>query len=98
MQSVAQTWPFEGRTALVTGAASGIGRALALALAEAGARLVLGDVQAAALDETARQVQTLGADCLAQPVDVADEREVQALVALASTRVGRIELLANAAA
>jgi NAD(P)-dependent dehydrogenase (short-subunit alcohol dehydrogenase family) len=98
MHPGAQTWQFAGRTALVTGAASGIGRALALALAAAGARLVLGDVQEAALGETARQVQALGADCLAQPLDVADEQDVRALVAAASTRVGPVDLLANAAA
>jgi NAD(P)-dependent dehydrogenase (short-subunit alcohol dehydrogenase family) len=82
----------------VTGAASGIGRALALALAGAGAGLVLGDVQVAALAETAEGVQALGAPCLAQPLDVADERDVQALVAQATARVGPIDLLANAAA
>jgi NAD(P)-dependent dehydrogenase (short-subunit alcohol dehydrogenase family) len=91
-------WQFAGRTALVTGAGSGIGRALALALADAGARLVLADVQLAGLDETAAAVEARGAVCLARPVDVSEEGHVRAIVALAAARLGPIDLLANAAA
>jgi len=92
------TWQFAGHTALVTGAASGIGRALALALAAAGARVALGDVQEEALDETARQIEARGGTCLAQTTDVSDEDQVGALVAAAGDRLGPIDLLANAAA
>ena len=52
------TWQFASHTALVTGAASGIGRALAVALAAAGARVALGDVQQEALDETAHLLRS----------------------------------------
>jgi NADP-dependent 3-hydroxy acid dehydrogenase YdfG len=68
----------EFRSAVVTGAASGIGRALATRLASAGARLVLADVQAAALAEVAGE---LGA--VAVPTDVADWGSVEALAAAA---------------
>jgi 3-oxoacyl-[acyl-carrier protein] reductase len=98
MSAGAGLWWFEGRTALVTGAASGLGRAVALALADAGARLVLGDVQAEALGETAAQIEARGGTCLARPIDVSDEGHVQALVALAGQRLGPIDLVANAAA
>src|SRR5437879_1866520 len=71
-------WQFAGRTVLVTGAASGIGRALALGLAAAGARLALADLQPDALGETAAAVSARGAACLARPVDVSNEDQVGA--------------------
>ena len=91
-------WQFSGRTALVTGAASGIGRALALALAAAGARVALADLQPEALGETAGGVSARGAACFAQPVDISNEEQVGAFVALAQERLGPIDLLANVAA
>ena len=53
---------FENKVALVTGAASGIGRATAERLASEGATLVIGDVQLAGLEETAKRVRELGAE------------------------------------
>ena len=84
-----------GRTALVTGASSGIGRLLALSLAEKGARVALVARRADLLEELAAEIRRRGGDSLAVPCDVADPAQVQA----ASTRVlehyGAVDLLVN---
>jgi len=69
---------FAGKLALVTGAASGIGRATALAFARAGADLAVCDVNEAALDETAGAARALGRRVLARRVDVARRDDVRA--------------------
>ena len=80
------------RVAIVTGAGSGIGRAVALALGEAGWRVVLAGRRREALDETA----ALGdGSTLAVPCDVADEASVDALFDAAVEVFGRIDLLFN---
>jgi len=90
-------WQFSGRTAMVTGAASGIGRALALALADAGARVALAYLRPDALRETAAAVSARGAASFAQPVDISSEDRVGEFVALVQEHLGPIELLANVA-
>lgn len=79
---------FDGKVVLVTGGASGIGRACALRLAEEGASLALWDVQAAALDATAKQAREHGAACETAVVDVTDEAQVRAAAALVDAEVG----------
>jgi NAD(P)-dependent dehydrogenase (short-subunit alcohol dehydrogenase family) len=67
---------FRGKVAAITGAGSGIGRALALALTRAGARLALADINESGLAETARAVQAAGGTCTIAKVDVADRAAV----------------------
>lgn len=84
----------EGRTVLVTGAAGGIGRALALACAAAGARVFATDLSAAGTEELAAE---LGPGHHAEPCDVADEEAFTALLRGAPERLGPIEIcFANA--
>jgi len=90
-------WQFSGRTAMVTGAASGIGRALALALADAGARVALADLQPDPLRETVAAVSARGAASFAQPVDISIENQIGEFVARVQEHLGPIELLANVA-
>lgn len=83
---------FEGRTALITGAADGIGAALAEALLEAGARVFLSDINEAKLKETASRLKSPNAVC-----DVSDAKAVDATVGAAWTEFGCVDLLcANA--
>jgi NAD(P)-dependent dehydrogenase (short-subunit alcohol dehydrogenase family) len=79
-KQIASGWQFAGRTAMVIGAASGIGRALALALASTGARVALADLQPGPLGETAAAVSSSGAACFAQPVDISNEDQIGAFV------------------
>lgn len=87
--------PLAGRVVLVTGAGRGIGRATAQAFAAAGARLVITSRTQSELAETARLVQSAGAEVLAGPADVSSERSVKALVAAAAKRFGPVEVLIN---
>ena len=82
-------------TALVTGAGSGIGRAVALALLGRGYRVALAGRRAEALDETIQMASAGAADTLAIPTDVGDEAAVDALFAAIEKSFGRLDLLFN---
>ena len=73
----------EGKVAVVTGAASGIGLALAERFARAGLSVVLADVEEAALAAAVQRIEELGAKALAVPTDVSNEAAVRALAAAA---------------
>lgn len=86
---------FGGRTALVTGAAHGFGRAISLALAERGARVWACDVLADELHDTERLCRAAGGACTARVADVRDKAAVGALAAEASAATGRVDVLVN---
>ena len=92
------TADFSGDVAMVTGASGGMGRALALAFAQAGASVVMGDVDEAGGRETERLVGETGAACVFVATDVADASSVAALVETAVTRFGGLHCAVNAAA
>ena len=83
------------RVAVVTGAAGGIGRGIALALARRGCHLGLADIDAAGLAETAAEVEALGVRTSRHVVDVADRAAVAALPAALRAAHGRVDLLVN---
>ncbi len=86
---------FSGRVAVVTGAAGGIGRALALEAAGRGMRVALGDVDPGGLEETRRGVLARGARAVARVTDVSSESDVVALADLAERELGGAHLLFN---
>jgi NAD(P)-dependent dehydrogenase (short-subunit alcohol dehydrogenase family) len=86
---------FEGRVAVVTGAGSGIGRALAARAAHEGMRVVVADIEVSALDETAAEIETAGAEVLVAPTDVSRPDQVEELAGLAYERFGAVHLLCN---
>jgi len=86
---------FDGRVALVTGAASGIGRASARLFAEAGARVVVADIDLDGADETVALVAAAGGDALAVAVDVADGESVKSMVDRTIDRYGRLDIAHN---
>jgi 3-oxoacyl-[acyl-carrier protein] reductase len=85
----------EGRVALVTGAARGIGAATALALAEAGARVALVDRDGEGIERTADAIGRAGSDALAIPADVTDAPAMQRAVETAVAEWGRLDVLVN---
>ncbi len=87
----------EGRVALVTGAASGIGRATAEVLAGMGARLLVSDIAEDAGAAAAQALRDAGAEARFVAGDVADEDSVAAIVAAAVDAYGRLDLAANCA-
>jgi NAD(P)-dependent dehydrogenase (short-subunit alcohol dehydrogenase family) len=92
---MAQTIDMRGKAALVTGAASGLGRATALRLAEAGAMLTLVDVDAAALEETVRMTE--GAEVVHHVADLSDPVACAPAVAAALANFRRLDALCNVA-
>jgi NAD(P)-dependent dehydrogenase (short-subunit alcohol dehydrogenase family) len=86
-----------GRSFLITGAASGFGRAAAVSLAAAGARLALGDINAAGVAQTAEQARAAGGEALSMSLDVTREESVAALTDAAMRAYGRIDGAFNSA-
>lgn len=88
----------EGKTALVTGGAHRVGRAITLALAQAGANLVINyHASDQAAQGTAEDVRAFGVKALAVQADVSDLAQVQAMVAAAQQQFGMVDVLINAA-
>jgi gluconate 5-dehydrogenase len=92
---MAHLFDVSGRTALVTGAAQGLGLAMATGLAEAGARVVLNDIQVAKLEDEAARLQARGLAVLASPFDVRRADEIAAAVPAAEAAMGPIHILVN---
>jgi 3-oxoacyl-[acyl-carrier protein] reductase len=85
----------EGRVALVTGASQGIGRACALVLASAGAKVVLCARNQEKLQEVAAEIGSKGGEAEALKMDVANEEEIKAGVKAILARFGKIDILVN---
>jgi NAD(P)-dependent dehydrogenase (short-subunit alcohol dehydrogenase family) len=85
----------EDKVAVVTGAASGIGRALAGRFAADGAKVVLADVEVEALEKAAAEIEGTGAEVLAVPTDVSDGAAVEALRDAAVDRFGTVHVVCN---
>jgi 3-oxoacyl-[acyl-carrier protein] reductase len=88
---------FQGKTILITGAASGIGRATALIFAREGANVVCADINEKGVQETAHQVNAIGSQALALTIDVSKRAAVNDMVQLALDGFGRIHFLFNSA-
>jgi NAD(P)-dependent dehydrogenase (short-subunit alcohol dehydrogenase family) len=86
---------FTGRVAVVTGAASGMGRAFAERFAQEGMKVVMGDVERAALDRAVAELRDAGHNVLGVPVDVSRRESVEALARAALDAYGRIHLVCN---
>src|SRR5262245_6676944 len=90
-----ETQVLAGRVALITGAATGIGRASALLFAAAGARVALADVRGPELEKTAADVRAAGGEVTSTAVDLARPEDCAALVTAAVRAFGRLDVLLN---
>ena len=88
---------FEGKVVIVTGAASGLGRATAHAFAGEGAVLVLADVDAAGLDETRAAIEAEGGKAIAVPTDISDAAACLALAPRAVEAFSKLDVVVNVA-
>ncbi len=86
---------FEGKVALVTGAARGIGKAIALTLARQGAKVVVTDVDLGGAQQVAQEIEGLGRKAQAIQADVSQREAVQQLVSEAVSLFGRVDILVN---
>lgn len=84
-----------GRVAVVTGAAAGMGRAMALAFAEVGADLVITDVNAEGVQKTADDIAAMGRRVIPTTYDVTDLKALEELFALVDSEFGKIDVLGN---
>src|SRR4030043_65411 len=84
-----------GRVALVTGAAQGIGKAVALLLARNGADIVVSDINLEKAEETANEISSIGRKALAVKVDVADWNDVERMVGVILEKFAKIDILVN---
>jgi 3-oxoacyl-[acyl-carrier protein] reductase len=89
---------FKDKVVIVTGAAGGIGRAIAQRFASEGAHVVIGDVNETGAQQSAEQIQSAGGSAIPHPTNVADEASVNALFDATVARFGTVDVLINNAA
>jgi NAD(P)-dependent dehydrogenase (short-subunit alcohol dehydrogenase family) len=85
----------EGKSAVITGAGSGVGRASALRFAEEGARVVVADLQLDGAKETVRQIEAAGGTAVTVECDVSQDAQVADMIAAAVEHFGRLDILFN---
>jgi 2-hydroxycyclohexanecarboxyl-CoA dehydrogenase len=85
----------QDKTALVAGGGGGIGRAVALSFARAGARVAIADIAKENAESVSREIQALGIDALACQVDLTKKANVDCMVSDVGSRFGRIDILVN---
>ena len=89
---------FNGKCALITGAASGIGKATAITFAQRGAKVVIVDTDTKKLEAVKKEIEALGTDVLAYTCDVSDRQRVNEITSDALTKFKKIDILINNAA
>jgi len=90
-----ETMKLQGKVALITGGAQGIGKAIALLFAREGAAVAVADINLEKARETCREVESLGGGALAVGGNVADAKEAETMVQEAIQRFGRLDILVN---
>ena len=86
---------FDGKVAVITGAASGIGKEIARRFADAGGTPVIADLNVDQADATAREIHATGSDAFVVGMDVTDEAAVEKAIAATMTKYGRIDILVS---
>jgi NAD(P)-dependent dehydrogenase (short-subunit alcohol dehydrogenase family) len=89
--------PLAGRVAIITGGGSGIGRGIAIRMAQAGADVVLAGRRPDVLDKVCAEIKALGGLCLAVPTDISQKANVDKLVEKVMAELGKIDILVNCA-
>ena len=85
----------KGKTAIITGSGRGIGRAIALAMAEQGANIVVNDVNMESADEVVAEIEAMGRQAIAVKADVTVEEQVKAMIETCINRFGKLDILVN---
>ena len=90
-----QLFSLEGKVAIVTGASRGIGRAIALGFAEAGADVALAARTEEDLETLAKEIDTMGRKAISVPTDVTQREQIENLIDRTVTELGRLDILVN---
>ena len=85
----------QDKIAVVTGAGRGMGRAMALGLAESGAHIAVSDINAEAVEDTAGAVKALGRESLAVPADMGNPDDIDRMISQAKATFGKIDIMVN---
>src|SRR5688572_9823894 len=92
---ITSLFDLSGRVAVVTGAGSGLGRAMSIGLAQAGARVVVSDLNPATAEETAEQIRAAGGRAIAAKCDTRSKDDITALFAASDAAFARLDILIN---
>jgi len=85
----------KGKTAIITGSGRGIGKAIALAMAQQGANIVINDVNMESAQEVVAEIEAMGRQAIAVKADVTAEEQVEAMVRACIGRFGKLDILVN---